>query len=256
VSSIQSASNPSADGLTSLSATLATSYSSSEVITNSSMSLCQSSFSILSSYAKDGYLQGASFTAIQNLVDITSNFVSSSYNVTTDSASVIDESLSNIGIGILRSLSNGQYPVEVVSDNLKLSARKDFLEDLSNISFTPPQTDAEIEYGVMSPSMSIQASDISSCNGGDGYSKIFIGGYGQNPFPNSTSIRSTIFRITSSHREVKLLIRLLTSLFARHNYFSNSRGNVNIPSYSITRRSLSNDTYRFHSSLLHYSTVY
>lgn len=202
VTSVQGISDDSNLVLTSLATTLQAAYSASEVVTNSSLTTCQSALTSVVSLAVDGYLKDAPPSTAIALVTTTSNFIDSVLNTTSQSASVIDNAVGNIATGLLRAIANDEYPTTIAANNIRLIARRDFIGDLINVSFAPPLTDAEVEYGALGSSLSFTSiSNVSECDGGQGYARIAAVTYGINPYPNSSNVQSTIFRFSSQHRD-------------------------------------------------------
>eukprot|EP01033_Poteriospumella_lacustris_P023332 gene23332-biopygen7964 len=198
ISSLQSNTDESSSILSSLSGALVSSYAPDEVVSDGDYGQCASALTGVAELAAQGYLAGASVSVVENLVGSVSSFVDSSLNMTAERALAVQTALNNVAAGVASSLSAGHYPLEVTSDNVRLSVHRDFVTDLTNQTFSPPLTASEDAYGVLGSTMMFdENANVSACSDGTGYVKLAIAGYGRNPFPNSTRVESPMLRLSS-----------------------------------------------------------
>jgi hypothetical protein len=113
--------------------------------------------------------------------------------------SSIGDSLTSMTQGIFLSLKNGQSPIAIATDNIRIIVSKTLISDLNGAFLQAPQTDAESSYGVV-PS-TVQLGDASACDSGSGYAHLSLALWGKNPYPNATSIQSQLFRFVSNFGE-------------------------------------------------------
>eukprot|EP01042_Synura_sphagnicola_P021350 gene21350-27124_t len=95
-------------------------------------------------------------------------------------------------------MSDGQYPVELVSSNVRLRLTRDYVLDLVTAELSPPLTEEEQTYGQAVPQVAMaNAFDVTVCDAGNGYASICTGSYGRNPYPNSTRLETSLLRFSS-----------------------------------------------------------
>lgn len=197
VSSINSASDASALGLSSLANSLSASFNPYETSTSSTSSLCQSGLSSLVLLAGSGYISSAVSDVASTLVSTTGSFINGQN--TNGSSDFYENAVGNITSGISQSLADLQSST-IATDNIQVSVLRDLITDVENTTYSTPQTDAMSQYGTLSPSLSLGSSSSSSLDSGNGYAKLSLLSWGRNPYANSTSAQSPVLRISSQSR--------------------------------------------------------
>jgi len=116
------------------------------------------------------------------------------YNPSTHDT-VVSNAVTNIIAGITLNMVNGQTPVTVATNNLRMLVSRDAAANLPNMTFTPPNTVTETEYHTLSPSITF-ADNItySDCDVGSGYIHMSVMSWGVNPYPGSNNTKTSLFR--------------------------------------------------------------
>lgn len=197
VNSINGISNPSAQLLENLAGTLLAAYEPTEVVSESSVSTCQSSLVTIASLAAEGYFAGASMDTAAYLVKSTSSYVSPATS-NSSSSSLVSASMANISYGILSTMTNGQDPIKLVSDNIQVTMRKDMVADVNNAVLSPPLSSAEEQYNVIPLTASFEGDALSACANSEKYVTLSIMKWGTNPYENSSSVLSPLLSMTST----------------------------------------------------------
>eukprot|EP01034_Spumella_vulgaris_P047457 gene47457-biopygen27981 len=199
---VANSSNPSTQQMETLVNSLLASYSPTEVVSDEGIAVCRKALSVIAHYASDGLLAGAVETTTKFLVQTASNFVTRAQsNVNTSgetSGSDISASVGNILDGVLQSMVNGQAPVVVLTDNIRMTALLNSVSSLSQSALTPPATDAELLYGAALPSISFSNLSASACDSGGGYVQMSLMSWGTNPFPGPANVTTPILRLDTT----------------------------------------------------------
>jgi hypothetical protein len=180
-------SNPSPALIDTLVSSLHESYEPGEASTETTREICEEALNVLTDYIVEGYLQGTASSTTGYLISLTSKYVSNS------SSSSVGNTLTNITSGIFSTLSNGQSPLSVTSENIRITVRKDLLADLENALLGPPATAAEEAYNSPGSSFYIVGDAAAkACTSHNGYSHSSVMQWGKNPYSNSSSIESPL----------------------------------------------------------------
>ena len=125
----------------------------------------------------------------------------------TSSSSTSSKKLSNnlqsattgLTKGTTSTMVAGQSPVSVVSTSgVKVTAQNSLTTDLSNAQLSPPQTTAEVAYAVPKPTITVPGNGMAACDSGGGYAKMSTAGFGTNPHPASTAVKSSLLQFTAN----------------------------------------------------------
>lgn len=196
INTISNVSDASPQLLESLAGSLLASYVPAEVITDQSTSSCQDALVVIASLSSQGYLAGASPDTSSYLIKSLSSFVSPGND--SSKAALVAESLSNITQGMLLTMTNGQDPIQLLADNIQITMRKDLKIDLANVTLSPPQSAAEVQYHSPPMTLAFAGDAAQNCANGDDYVQFSIMKWGSNPFPNSSDVLSPILRMQST----------------------------------------------------------
>jgi hypothetical protein len=88
--------------------------------------------------------------------------------------------------------------IAYVTDHVQVVAQSELLSSYLNLTLSPPQTTADIQYGVLSPFITFSSDGLSACGYGNGYVKISLTSWGRNPYPQSESVIARMMRIETS----------------------------------------------------------
>ena len=184
--------------LDSLISSLAVSYVPEEVVTTDTTKACSDAMALVTAFAGEGYLSSGSGTAAMYLVDSVSKFFSSSSDI---DESTISSALTSLTSALLSTSVDGQDPLSITSDNVRIAIRRDLIDDLTSedASLSPPLTSEESQYGISAPSLQFNASSAASaCANGNGYAEMAIAQYGVNPYANASAAKTPIMRVSST----------------------------------------------------------
>jgi hypothetical protein len=117
--------------LQTLSGSLQTSFSPDEV--NNGLTACKEALSTVTLLAKQGYLNGIPASTITTIATTLSSFVSKEAALVSASdsskATGLDVQTTHLQEGVLTTLSDGQSPFSLISDNFQSSLGKQRLDD-------------------------------------------------------------------------------------------------------------------------------
>jgi hypothetical protein len=153
--------------------------------------------------ASDGYLRGTSNNTRNSLATLVSNVVANNF-IMSNSATrrrhvPLLTSQQLVGVvtqlsgGVLKTLIDGQYSVEVRSPNLLLTINKIRTRDLINRTVAPPGPPTNF-----STSVTFQGNSAQSCTSsseGNEYSHLAVHRWGRNPNLESVDAQSPIFGV-------------------------------------------------------------
>jgi hypothetical protein len=190
------------------------SFSPSEVVSTLSIESCANVLLLLCKTASEGYLVGAQDSTTQSLIETVSAFTATAdtnttfYSISSEAFAYLVEGMkllitagtlkSNLNPIVLSSLLLLGESISYVSDNVQVLTQSQLLSSFLNLSLTPPQTTADIQYGVLSPSITLSSNGLSACGFGNGYAKISLSGWGKNPYPQSQSLIARMMRVATS----------------------------------------------------------
>eukprot|EP01034_Spumella_vulgaris_P026271 gene26271-biopygen22627 len=202
---VANSSNPSTQLMETLVNTLLVSYSPTEVVSPVGTVLCQQALAYIAAYAKNGLLVGASSTTSAYLVQTASNFVtqaqsnrSSNGTAPGKDGSAISASVGDIIEGVLLNMVNGQDPIDIVSQNIRMKVLRNAVSTMLLSSLSPPATTSEAAYGAVLPKLQFSDLDLSACDTGGGYVQMSVMAWGNNPFPGSTKVTTPLLRMDAT----------------------------------------------------------
>lgn len=216
ISSIYSLQGASSATLQTLAGSLQSSFSPDEVTSSSGLSSCGNALSTVTSLASQGYLSQASTSTLSAITSTISLFIAkAAVSSSSTASSYVSSAVTQFTAGVLQTLSDGEPPIELVSDNIQMYIQKTKLTELSGASLKPPQTDEEKAYNSLNPQLTLSSSGLSACYSGD-YAQLSIAKYTKNPNYNSDDLQTTLLkiatyssssssrRLTAASRSVKL----------------------------------------------------
>jgi hypothetical protein len=171
------------------------SYLPEEVISDGSVKSCANALTNISSLAQNGYLAGTDLTVQRTLINAMSNFVIPSPN---GRAAYLDSVASEVTSGLFHTIKNGEIPKTINSPNIQISLQKAFVPMLESDVLSPPATDSALAYGAELPSFQIVGSSFEECRTSDGFSHFSLMQWGNNPFPNASSVSSPMLRFSGT----------------------------------------------------------
>jgi len=203
--SVGSSADVSTQLLDSLVSSLYVSYEPSEVVSAHAQEVCQTALSFVADLAAQGFLTSDSTTSLmfQSLSKYVAPAVTASRRRLQDglvesNGSYVNQAVSQMSQGILSNMANGEDPVTYTTDNLQVVISKSLVS--GNLTLAPPQTDGANAYssGTTSSSIELPSDAAAQLDNGDGYVEVALAQWGTNPFPNSTSLTSSLLRIETS----------------------------------------------------------
>jgi hypothetical protein len=233
--------NPSSSLTSTLIGSLFVSYSQSEVVSQNSTKKCSSALELVSNFSSDGYLVGTTYNTREDLINIVSAYVKPSQ---TGVSSYLDDILSQITSGLLLTLENGEFPMELVSSNVRISVQKTFIAELTNALLIPPASPASVAYAAPSPSFQFFRNNSRACLSTTAYSHFSVAEWGRNPFPNASSIRSPMLRFSGNFKETIPVVEEETSAYFVNLPFSETQSfNLNISIDDLNAHQILNLTF-------------
>jgi len=188
-------------------------YSPAKVNTQETRNQCSEAMKYLSSKAADGSLKGASKITSQFLLQSASKFINvgtQGYSRPNRLAALIYESVTQIASGISINMVEGQDPVDLVSDNIRIRAIKSPLNSISSLS--PPQSEAEKAYGIHQRLAVLLDGDLQALDNGNGYLDMSLTQWDSNPFSGGEELQAPQLTIqTSNHKKKTQSLALASS---------------------------------------------
>jgi hypothetical protein len=124
------------------------SYKPSEFVSNNSMEACNGAVKYIIEIAADGYLKNAVEGTAATLTKVVSTFTMNFATNPNDNI-VYSSLIDNLNMAVEKSMVNGQLPVVLTSDNIRINVTKYLTSTLNNFNFYAPQTQQEIAYGAL-----------------------------------------------------------------------------------------------------------
>lgn len=244
-------SNPSAKLIDSLVTSLYESYSPDEVTTEATQSLCYDALDVLTYLISEKFLIGTAPSTTTYLIGLTSKFVAGTNTSVTNSRQNIGDTITNITDGVLSTLQNGQAPLSISTDNVRITVRKDLLSTLTDSILSPPPSATESAFGYAVSSFYIEGNASAyACQSGNGYSHSSIIAFGKNPYYNSSQVQSPLLRFSGNFKRPKVSASVLqktkyyiTLQFITQQSFNRTLINSILNNPSIDRSLLSNVTF-------------
>jgi len=213
--------NPSAHLLESLASSLSQSYDPHQVTSPEGQIVCSRALQALSDMMAAGLLRKASPSAVTTIAQTISLFATAnqaaisynqSYSVSASggrrslrvmasshtSTSVVS-STTSLQKSIVANMAGGEAKQSVVTSQVRISAVKELPSTMNSRPLSPPRTEAEHAYGVPAQQVILPRSGLAGC-GGDhtAYSQIAMVQFGNNPYSNSSGVKSPLMRFSNS----------------------------------------------------------
>jgi hypothetical protein len=114
-----------------------------------------------------------SATTIQNLVDVLSSAYSIP-NIDSSSRSLITQALAFINDYMQYAVVDGEFPFEIVTDNVRLSVRANLISSIGNSTYHAPSSSSDGLLDVASPSLAFAPEGLSRCADYLHYARVFV----------------------------------------------------------------------------------
>lgn len=202
--------NPSAELIDTLVGSLQSTFRGVQRSSVNTTTACQVALESITSLVESGLLNDVRTSTLKNLVMTSSKFVTSLDESTLASGNTsvsrrldnsnefIQNIMQTISGGVLGTMANGENPISITSDNIKITLFKDFIDPSINSSFGPPQSSTQLLRGSSSAILEIVGSSYGACDQGEGYAHLSLLQWGIIPLPNSRKIESPIVRYGAS----------------------------------------------------------
>jgi hypothetical protein len=195
ITTVSEFTDPSSNLLGSMINSLFISYLSEEVIVENTVNSCANALTNVSALAQNGYLVGTDLVVQSAFVYTVSNYVVSSPNGKT---AYLDSVVSDMTNGLFHTLKNGEIPKKINSPNIQISLQKAFVPMFENAVLSAPSTESDVAYEAEIPSFQIVESSLEECVTHEGFSHFSLMQWGNNPFPNASSIHSPMLRFSGN----------------------------------------------------------
>jgi hypothetical protein len=110
----------------------------------------------------------------------------------------VEPAVQGLVSGVLMSMASGEEPISLTSDNIQITVSKKQVTSLGNEVLSPPSTAAQSAYGSIPPKISLGPNGLSSCVFTGGYAQLSLLQWGNNPYPDSNSVKSPLLRFSST----------------------------------------------------------
>ena len=184
----------SADLLESMISSLLQVYTPYEVVDNPTRYNCSELLTHMAQLASLGHLAKSvkvslSVTIAQTISLFAINNVDGSISSTSEPHQ--QNAIASVGsleAAVLKSVVTGQKPSNILSNGVRLTVTKQLPQDMVNTSLSPPQTEAEKQYGAPGPSFRLPISPF-TCPGARKSAATQMGmmQWGRNPYGNSAT---------------------------------------------------------------------
>ena len=175
-------------------------YDPFEATTASARAVCYEALSLLSGFAAEGYLSEESVTLS---IDLAAKFVVDAYNTANDRtdssgrrlqlaagdvSAAVDRAVSGMVSGILSNMAEGEDPVTYSNSQIEVTVYKALSGNVTTLA--PPVS------GAISSHMELTASAAAALESAEsGYIHASALVWRTNPFPNSTQLETSLFRV-------------------------------------------------------------
>ena len=213
--------------LSTLLASLVSSFSSIEVDSLRGKNACSKALKITGTLAEEGYLDGSQ-RSYQMLADAVSAFTTQPVEATrrrlatsadypvdrivsNDSTNKVDLviptspqltilytlQLGSLVTGIQRGMAEGESPATIVTKNLHLTVTSALISDIGNSLITAPTSAAQRASNAILPKITFGPAGLSACSFAGSYVHLSFAEWVVNPYRNSESIKSSLARFSS-----------------------------------------------------------
>lgn len=220
---------PSAKLLDLLVGTLYLAYDPNEVTSMRGIANCSQVLTKIGALASQGYMKGTQDSTPTEYADLITLFTSSVAATSTEDTTVasgrrlatssvtkkktvtvskeekskagaelsknLAMATSGLTAGTLSTMVAGQAPKSVTSESgVKVQMQYTLTTELKSATLAPPTTAAESAYKVPQPKITVPGNGMAQCDSGGGYAKISTAGFGSNPHPDSSSVKSPLLQ--------------------------------------------------------------
>jgi hypothetical protein len=192
--------------LATLIASLFSSFSPTEVISDKGVTVCATALTVLTSLASSGYLKGdvktsqtlAEVISLYTTIDITTARRLSSSNASTSPTSQypVTSAVTGLVKGVISGMASGEEPVSLVTSNVQVEVSNHVTSDVANRAFVSPATASQATYGDIQPRITLGIDGLSKCNYSGGYAQFSVLQWGKNPYAGSTAVQSALLRFS------------------------------------------------------------
>lgn len=95
-------------------------------------------------------------------------------------------------------MASGEDPVSLITNNIQIAVSNTLVTGLSNQTLSTPSTAAQSAYGAVPPKLALGPDGVSSCQFAGGYAQLSLMQWGNNPYPDSQSVKSPLLRFSST----------------------------------------------------------
>ena len=190
--------------LATLSASLLSSFSPSDVITDSGKAICEKALLKVSSLSRRGYLVGSAVNA-QVLAELVSAYtvktaVTSSRRRLDEKSSPYDVSTAASWLvqGVQLGMASGEVPVSLITSNIQVAVSSSLITNSGNSVLSTPATAAQAAYGSIQPKITLGPAGLSACAVTGGYAQLSVLQWSVNPYAGSTGVKSPLLRFSSA----------------------------------------------------------
>ena len=107
----------------------------------------------------------------------------------------INKALRAVNQYVQEEMADGEFPYEIITDNIKLSVRAELLSSLRNASYYPPSSTTEELLDVVSPELLFNGAGLTLCPDYSRYVRVFVSTFNNDVYGNQSS--SPAFQIGS-----------------------------------------------------------
>jgi len=202
-------SDPSSELVDTLVASLLEAYNPDEVVSASAIAACQNALAVITDLANTGLLTNDA-TVLQ-IVQLNSEFVvpasddstnrrlqssNSTSTAVTSTGSEVNDAVSTTIQAVIEAMANGENAKFYADDNLQVIIYRARANSLTSTELAPPSTEQQIQFGSgFTSNIEFNPGAAEAVDNGNGYVLLAILYWGQNPFPNATSLGTSLFRI-------------------------------------------------------------
>ena len=195
--------------LVTLASSLLSSFSPSDVVSDSGKAICATALLTVSSLSRKGYLAGSSETAqvVAQLLSLYSiDSPTSSYRRRLSSSSSgpydLSAAASSLVQGVQLGMVYGETPVSLVTPNVQLSVTSTLISASSNIVLSTPATESQLTYGSIQPKLTLGPLGLKSCAYSGRYAQLSVLQWSKNPYAGSKAVQSPLLRLTAAAQSV------------------------------------------------------
>ena len=202
--------------LSTLAASLLSSFSPSEVISPAARKNCTLALLDVVALSKAGYISGDLGTS-KSLANVVSAYIVQSTTVGTkrrlsisNTVYPVTQAVDGLIHGVQLGMVSGEDPVSLVSTNVQITLSNTLSSGNSQSVFTTPATASQLVYGTIPPKITLGPHGFSSCKLAGGYSQVSVLQWAVNPYPLSTDVRTSLFRISATSEQGPTAARVKT----------------------------------------------